>query len=243
MNRYEAARDSATNDGYQPAFDEFCRHSSRSVAVYNCGLSEMLRLSLQDNNLISTFLQKLEADVTSSLDDPYDLIRPAIDGALFPNYAKEVRFAALSLDGMGLDGYGYFTAEFREVAIQDRATVFECNSVDFFIARSIRPDLTSRAPVPLGHRAVWHDRHFLAGAKLGTKTQGLTIFEDFAKLLLRNGATKKDDDFVEVHIYGPCNRRSFQAVRGRKPRRKADLCLFNSSVQQLKAAGIAVEVA
>jgi len=62
----------------------------------------------------------------------------------------------------------------------------------------------SRNPnLPKGYRATWGDRAKLCVAKLSLRIDSTTNSDKYSKLLLLKGATSKDDEFVEVHIWGP----------------------------------------
>ena len=61
--------------------------------------------------------------------EKWDVLRPVIDGVIFPGYHDKIRFAALTLNGRGLSGYGPCALILREDRIARRTTVFEENSI------------------------------------------------------------------------------------------------------------------
>jgi hypothetical protein len=79
--------------------------------------------------------------------------------------------------------------------ISHRASVFEENSAVFVKRRGTR--------IPKGYRAIWDDRAKLGVAKLSGKIDSATGSDKYSGILLKQGATSEDDDFVEVHIWGP----------------------------------------
>jgi hypothetical protein len=91
-----------------------------------------------------------------------DRERLLADDLLFPGYKQEIRFGALSLDGLGVTDYGSCSIVLKNLAISDRATVFEENSLDFCRSRK----LGVGSPVPPGYRSVWDERDLLGCAKL-----------------------------------------------------------------------------
>lgn len=67
---------------------------------------ELLRLANSDHELYATFYELIEGGVRMPVGDEWDFRRQSADLALFPGYFKHIRFAALSLDGIGLSTFG-----------------------------------------------------------------------------------------------------------------------------------------
>jgi hypothetical protein len=85
--------------------------------------------------------------------------------------------------------------------IADRASVFEENSALFIERHDIK--ISRKANLPKGHRATWVERAKLAVAKLHGRIDSATTPDKYSQILLKRGATSGDDDFIEVHIFGP----------------------------------------
>jgi hypothetical protein len=96
------------------------------------------------------------------------------------------------------------------VAIAKRCSLLEENAYKFLKKWNLAPG----DPPPPGYRAVWQTRHYLAVAKLGDIIDSQTKGEDFAGILLSPGKSRDEDDFIEVHIFGPFNQGAIAAVRG-----------------------------
>ncbi len=119
------------------------------------------------------------------------------DEAMFHGYKEDIRFAALTLDMQGLANYGDCYIVLRTEMVAHRATVFEENSTMFMRRHGV---LMSEADkLPRGFRATWANRGRLCVAKLFSKIDANTTGSEYSKLLVRQGATTADDDFVEVH--------------------------------------------
>ena len=133
---------------------------------------------------------------------------------MFPYYEKNIRFAALSLDGKGLIDYGSCCLVLKDSAIATRATVFEENSFTFCQKYKV----VAGQEIPTGFRATWANRYNLAIAKLGNNLTKTTPPSDFSNILL----SKNDDggDFIEVHIYGPIHRKAISRLVVKKPTKK-----------------------
>jgi len=111
------------------------------------------------------------------------------------------------------------------MAIQDRATVFEENSAKFMKNQLIG------GSIPYGHRSTWENRSMLGVAKLANRLTHLTSSTEFSKLIVNDTA---DPDFIEVHIYGPFNRRAIKHLSANKTVQKADRVLLRSVSRKLK---------
>lgn len=187
--------------------------TQRSKAVFNRWGTELARLAASDREMYASFYQLVGAQTRAPSDNRWDAIREAVDSRLFNYYKEQVRFAALTLDGRGLTSYGDCSIVLKETMIATRASVFEENTVVFMQ----RHDVRLTGDIPTGFRAPWRHRGRLAVAKLAVDLRAGMTDVDFAALLLRNGANSGDDDYIEVHIYGPLTIRAVEAVHLTNP--------------------------
>jgi hypothetical protein len=171
------------------------------------------RLAASDQELFSTFYKLLGSEVRLPHGNQWDNLRRLADETLFPGYKEEIRFAALTLDGKGVSSYGECSFVLRNSMIAHRASVFEENSVLFLKRHSYN--------LPAGHRASWEGRAKLCVAKLANAIEPSTPESQFPALMLRSGADSQNDDFVEVHIWGPMSLRTVERVHLRTPRKRA----------------------
>jgi hypothetical protein len=199
--RYQVARKDAIGRKADGVLQDFEKALSASKAVIARYQSEVLRLATNTRQLYGTYYQMIEAGLRLPDGDEWDVLRELADTVLFPKYKQDMRFGALSLDGHGLPNYGECSIVLREEMIADRASVFEENSA-LFVERH---DITiSRKPsLPKGYRATWGERAKLCVAKLYGKIDSTTTPDKYSQILLAAGATLEDDDFIEVHIFGP----------------------------------------
>lgn len=199
--RYQAAKRDAVSRKADAQLQDFENAIANSQAVIARSESEVLRLASSTKQLYSTYYEQIEAGVRLPDGDEWDVLRELADTVLFPKYKQEMRFAALSLDGFGLSNYGSCSIVFREDMISHRASVFEENSALFMERRKIK---ISRTPaLPKGHRATWDDRAKLCAVKLSQKIDSTTLSDKYSALLMKQGVSSEDDEFVEVHIWGP----------------------------------------
>lgn len=214
--------------------DSFEATAKTSKAVINRPLADVERLASSDQQVYATYYQRLDAGVQTPYGDSWDRWRRIADATLFPLYEKRIRFAALTLDGIGVRNYGDCSLLLREDLVADRTTVFEENSARFVRDRGPR--------LPPGRRATWDQRSWLCVAKLASAIHTGTTPNDFPGLLLHQGATLEDDRFVEVHIWGSLTARTCERAivvpKGKKPGQA-----FRKALRwRLAAVGVELEV-
>lgn len=128
-----------------------------------------------------------EAGVRLPEGEQWDVVRELADTVLFPGYKKDMRFAALSLNGIGLSNYGSCSIALRDEMIAHRASVFEENSALFMERHEIK--ISRRPNLPKGYRAAWDERALLCVAKLSQKIDSATHSDEYSELLLKQGVT------------------------------------------------------
>lgn len=242
----EAALDARVHDaevstaarGCRPILDSFGIAVLQSKVVLCRSLGILYRLVSSDTELYSTYYRAREAGTRLPEDNEWDRYRGAVDGTLFPNYHKDIVFAALTLDNHGVQRFGAYAVFLRDAMIQHRASVFEENSRCF----CVRHKVTAGLPIPPGYRATWKERNRLAIAKLHSKLDGTTAENDFPGVLLSQGKVADDDNFIEVHIFGPIQRRAIERVVGPKPKKRQDVALWKALDGCLKEVGAVLEV-
>ena len=221
--RYDAAKKEAANRGAAGTVERFERVCEQSVAVIARSLDEAFRLASSDLELYATYYQLQTLRVPRGLPEGpgepnWDKIRAVADEAQFGKEKQEIRFAALSLDRVGLASYGECTLVLRDEMIAHRASAVEENSLVFMERHDVK--VWGAADLPHGYRATWPERARLCVAKLGKKLAAGTKPADFATILLKKGATSLEDEFVEVHIFGPMTVRTLaKVILHKRPRR------------------------
>ena len=244
--RYQAALTDTASRGAEQAFNAFEAAAANSQAVLARSPGELLRLATSDHEIYATFYELIEGGVRAPQSDHWDFRRQVADAALFPNYFRHIRFAALSLDGIGLSSFGACSIALRDEMIAHRASVFEENSVLFVehhgVATGNRAGSVLPGTVPPGYRAIWNDRAKLCAAKLHPRIDAGTGSGEYSGLLMRQGATSEDHEFVEAHIFGPMTARTFEEVTVSKRRKRADNVSIRKLQEELKKFGVKVRV-
>jgi hypothetical protein len=217
-NRYCAAHKRAQLNTYHDRLQAFDSSMKNTSAVINMKL-KLLHVFITENKaLYSTYGLQLSAHVRKPADSQDDKDRRVIEEKLFGSYGKEIRYAALSLDGAGLKSYGEFSVKLNESDIDYRSTLLEENSFYFFDNHGCG----LKDPTPPGYRALWSDRNKLAVAKLADKINPGTNESDFAKILLYSEGKRETDRFIEVHIYGRFDNAVIEAVKAPRPKNKIE---------------------
>lgn len=223
--RLAKTKANAEAGGYSMDLDRLANLAERSEAVI-CMPSVRLQQLLSDDSLLSTFGLQVDAQSRVPLDNRYDRLRSSVEGAVFPNFDKQIRFAALTISDVGQAAYGACSVVLKESAIASRSSVFEFPLFDF----AKRGQLLGQ-DIPVGHRATWENRGKLVCAKLGDHCQNLTD-EQMADLILPT-PTDTQSDCVEVHIFESINLHSISHVTITQPTQRADEVLQEFLLEQL----------
>ncbi len=238
--RYRKARKRAKSSGVNAILERLEREvESASQAVISRSGEEISRLASSDRELYASFYGLVGGGIRIPMSNKWDAIRLLVDDKLFPHYKKQLRFAALSLDGRGLVNYGDCTLVLRDGMIAHRVSVFEENSVLFME----KIDIGITKDLPGGYRAAWEKRGKLAVAKLAGRITRKTSQRDFPNLLLKNGTGTGDDDFIEVHIYGPISVRTMERVtiKAKKKKRRGYAVRVKALREKLANYGVACQ--
>lgn len=237
LNRYNAAKAEALRRGTNTVLADFEKALEASVAVIARSESEVLRLATTTKQLYATYYEQLESNIRLPDGDEWDVVREVTDTVLFPKFKREIRFGALSIDGVGVVNYGTCSMALRSEMISHRASVFEENSVLFMKHQNIQ---VSNPVLPKGFRAAWNDRAMLSVAKLESVIDPKLLPDEYSKLLLTQGASSADDDFIEVHIWGPISVLTMEKVTITAPSRGPRETILKAVTSKLAAHGVTV---
>lgn len=240
--RYTTARSIAIAAGHRELLEDFEAQMGDTTAVIARSLLELSRLANSDDEIYTTYYNLLSAGLRKDSDIGWARRRHAADSALFLFYLEDVRFGSLSLSGEGIENYGECHLELKDSFIAHRASLLEENSVKFLQKHGINP-LDEDIDIPKGYRAVWEDRAKLCVAKLAPNFDDATPRGDFSKVLLKQGTTSEDDEFIEVHILGPMTRQCFKSVKIVGQKNRADRLIVKAVAEKLAGIGVKVSMA
>lgn len=237
--RYSAAVQKGAARGCATQVQGFEGAAAGSKAVIARSVNEVLRLASDDKELYSTYYKLGQAEVRLPSGGKWDVLREVADGALFTGYREEIRFGALSMDGIGLRNYGACSLVLRDDMIAHRASAFEENSVLFMDHENIR--MGDADKLPLGRQATWQARGRLCVAKLADRIDSSTSSSEYAGILMVQGLTSAEDDCVEVHIWGPISIRTCERIVVERRKRKPAKAILKGLRAKLGVFGLVLE--
>jgi hypothetical protein len=244
--RYQAACSAAGKAGTAAEVAAFEAAVANSVIVRNVGELEIRSLA-SGTTMTSTFEKMLGAEALLKGYDVWTQPRLIAGASLFPGYQGEIRFAAIAVGPVpyGVLNYGPFALVLREEMVAHRSSVFETNSARIVKDAGLRPGGDLMAA---GHRATWPDRARLAVAKIANSIKVGVGADEHQDLLISQGPTSADDEFIEVHIYRPITIRAVSRVlvKWSKPatsqRRPISLAIMKAVKKELSRARIPLEI-
>lgn len=158
-----------------------------------------------------------------------DSHRIVVAGAMFGSAGDNITYGALSFSDRGLKTYGDIYCKLKTVAIDQRTSFLETNSYDFF--EKYQEDY------PLGYRSNWNGRRMLVAVKLEQRNEIAKDqkIEDWEKcVLVCDGKNRKNDEYVEVHIYGSFNSESIEDLVAAQPIDKKNSTLVETVISAFK---------
>lgn len=236
IDRYNRALSAAAKrDCAQVAlrFDEVC---TQTTAVFTCPLERLHRETATGTELYETYydLERLRLRTSSSQNFDWEKLRPQAEIELLGSnkHLDQLHYACLSIDGNGLSSYGECAVRLAEPMIAHRASCFEGNTAVIYAKKR---DLSTCI------RCDWGDRNKICVAVCSDRISQSTNEADFPGILLALGVQPDEDQFIEVHIFGPMTCRTFHSVRidtaGHSPRQKT----YRDAIAE-KLAKIPVEI-
>jgi hypothetical protein len=129
LDRYNIAKADALRRGADKVLVDFEHAAAASVAVIARSESEVLRLATTTKQLYATYYEQLKSNIRLPDGDQWDVVREVTDTVLLPKYKKEMRFGALSIDGIGVVNYGSCSMALRSEMIL-KAVTFKLSKHD-----------------------------------------------------------------------------------------------------------------
>lgn len=186
------------------AFEAAC---SSSKAVFRCELFRLQAEIASGTDLYKPFrdIERLRLRYEKPAGHDWPKLRIQAERELLGNdqHLGNVHYACLSLNGEGIVSYGNVTVMLSDRMIAHRASCIEGNSALLFAKNG---DLSTIL------RSTWADRGKLCTAKIATLIYSGTAEEDFPRLVVQNGASSGQDDFVEVIIFDTMTASTFEKV-------------------------------
>ena len=204
----------------------------KSVAVFAMSVARLRAMSTAKGELYSNYDLAVRAQARRPASTSNDQHRRTVDAKMWGVAASEIRYGALSLDGRGLPSYGICFVTLADSYICHRASVLERNSFDFL------DGIRVGERTPLGFRSNWQSRYKVAVTKCETLISISSTPDEFPGFLLKAGPNRTEDEFIEVHVYGPFDFDSFQSIKiGKGAKSKFDRVSLEVSREYATKAG------
>ena len=211
--------------------------AGQSKVVITRSLQRVDDIVRSENTLYVSFYKESQSGARLPEENAWDKGRYAADSTVSPHYFQDLVDGALSIDGKGVPAFGPYSIVLREPMIERRATVFEENPFTF----CKRHRIAAGQETPAGYRAIWEERQLLAMAKLHSELTSATTRAQYPGIVLK-ATPKGNEDFIEVHIYGPIHRAAIERVIGPRPNGGPQLVIWRSVESKLKSLGARMEV-
>jgi hypothetical protein len=218
------------------AFEQ--RVATDSKALINRSIQSLANMLSSEDDVSNNFYSLVDAALRLPESDVWNKVRVVADDIAFPRFKENIRFAALALDDRGLVHYGGCAVVIKSSMIAARTSVMDENSLLWVNSQVAAGDLFSVVELPLGHRAPWSGRGKLAVTKLHSWLRADTSVDD-ASLLLRVGTSGAEDEFIEVHIWGPLTAAAIDSVALPPAADRRERLYKQVLIDRLDALGIA----
>lgn len=235
--RLADARVAAKARGSGAMLEDFGAAVFGSYTVLARSLGDLDAFIKSDRALYISYHSQVRAGSRTPENNDWDAGRMAAESTVHPTYFEKINYSALSLDGLGVCWWGEYSIVLKSAHLARRTSVFEENPFLFCERHRV---IAGKRP-PVGFRASWPSRQDLAMAKLGDKLDSRTASSEFASILLNQGTSGGNADFIECHIFGPLHRSSIEKVTGPRPKSKHDLVIWKSVVSQPTKLGVVVK--
>lgn len=198
-NRYKDAINYTVASGNEKVLNGFEDYFQKNAhAVININIHALSDWLLRDD-AYKNYYRLTDTGIRDIASPENDRKRNIIDGFLFGSYGSDMIFAALSLKRQGLHSYGECTVVLEDDVIASRATVMEENSYNFAEKHGINFD---KPQIPPGYRATWENKMKLAVSKKYLQFHEPFTDGDFQDWVLMCDGDRRNDDFIEVHVFG-----------------------------------------
>jgi hypothetical protein len=196
---YEASQIQANTNGCASefhAFEEAIKTKSGVVISMPAGTAR--KLFEDPKSIYSNYEKLVGANVRRPTNSDNNRHRYAVGGILFGSYLNHIIYGALSLTETGLPTYGDVYCRLRSITVKKRTSFLVTNSYKFVSDHNI----VAGSKLPVGFMACWDYRHNLVLTKLASSLSiGQTESDWQALLLQSDGKDRKNDNFIEAHIF------------------------------------------
>lgn len=212
-------------------FDAACRNSRAVIAL---NVQKLYRAVSTGTDLFETYydLERLKNRTEDGTGLDWARLRPQAEIELLGSHLNidHIHYACLSLEGHYLEHYGDCVVTLSETMTAHRISCFEGNTA---VQYHLKRDFTGLV------RSDWCNRHEICTAMFAGRLELGSTPADFPAILVQPGKTSVEDNFVEVHLFGPMTVRTFESVRfDRRKHSSRDAHFADGMVDKLNANNI-----
>ncbi len=234
--RYGATLTDAEQRGCIDNVTGFVSTCAGAAAVFACPLTRLHREVASETEIFETYYDLERLRLRTSRPDSLDWarLRPQAEIELLGSHdhLDKIHYACLSIDGSGLSSYGDCTVRLSEPMIAHRASCFQGNTAVLYHGQQDFSTLL---------RCEWTDRALICGAAFGNQIDCSTRENSYPEILVKPGATPEQDQFIEVHVFGPMTARTFDSVLVDTTSHSPRQALLLEAIRE-KLAAVRVEV-
>jgi hypothetical protein len=234
--RYQMEMESVKTRGIEDVALDFENVVSDANVIIARSVVDLMGLIGNENKLISTYHQQVASGARLAENNYYDPMRDSVESVVNPLYYKDINYAALSLDSIGVKHYGEAHIKLHNKFIQNRTSFFQENP--FNMVTKLK--LSAGDVFPEGYRSTWHEKGKLALCKCHASLErDNKSIDDFQKILL---VESENADFIEAHIYGSIHVKCIEGVTLLDDASKTSKMLFDAYQHTFVEKGIRAEV-
>jgi hypothetical protein len=234
-DKYVAALDDCNRKGTKVLADDFENACKSSQAVFALNAQKLYREIASGTDVFETYydIERLKNRTQDGSGLDWGRLRPQAEIELLGDHFNidQIHYASLSLEGRALN-YGDCIVTLSETMISHRATCFEGNTAVLYHEKKTFADLC---------RSDWQNRHEICVAMFAEQLALGSTPADFPAILVQAGKTSIEDQFVEVHLFGPMTVRTFESVRfDRKKHSSREAIFVDATIDKLSANNVKV---
>lgn len=232
--RYDTTK-ATLSDSEVQRFEEVIVREGKAVINMNYGLVQEI---VNKNKAYISYQRGVEKGFVSKKEFAKDRFRCAAEAAFYGIDGRNIVYAALALDDVGVASYGDVSVVLRTKRIESRTTFFEKDTLVLF-SELVRKGWFVDEIIPSGHCGTWNERSKMAVIKHGAEVEPSHQIADLAALILKSDGSGTNDAFIELHIFNAVKPAAFEkVVFYKKPTRTYDQLQFKLFKSKLASLDI-----
>ncbi len=205
--RYNTTK-AALSDSEVQRFEEIIVGEGKAVINMDYGLVQEL---VNKNKAYISYQRGVEQGKLKKKEFEKDRFRCMAEANFYGIDGRNIVYAALALDDVGVASYGDLSVVLRTKRIENRTTFFEKDTLYFFRELTRKGWLVEEM-IPAGYCGTWNERSKIAVIKHGAQVEPSHQIADLAALILKSNGDGTNDEFIELHIFNAVKPAAFEKV-------------------------------